>query len=153
MFVYDQDSFFAKDIVRWIDYALLFIFLVLPLAASVDGQEFNVHFLCIITGALFAMGITGHALDKTDFFIEELGEKEANKKVNYALVYATISFILCTSLVFYLSYFFFILSDRYAFDIPFWGYLIPLPILLFFLLNIFNIGSLFYPLFAKDLSF
>ena len=98
------------------------------------------------------MGITAHAVDKTEFFIEQLGEKEANKKVSYTLVYASIAFVLCTSLMFYMSYFFFILRDVETSAIPFWGYFIPLPLLLFFLLNILNIGSLFYPMLEKEIS-
>lgn len=152
MFIYDRNSFFSKDIVRWVDYALLFVFLVLPIAASVDEQENNVHFICIILGAWISLGLTEHTLKHTNSFIGKLGTEEAEKKVKFALIYSTIAFVLCTSFVFYLSYFFFILRDLDGSYIPFWAYFIPLPLIAVFLINILNIGSLFYPLFEKEIE-
>lgn len=151
MFIYDRDSFFANDIVRWIDYALLLVILVLPIAASVHEHPFNLHFVCIIAGALIGIAITGHAVKNTTFFIGEFGEREAEKKVRFAMSYATVAFILCTALLFYLSYLYFVIRAGSDNNMSIWGYvlfIIP-PIIL--IINILNIGSLFYPVFEDDI--
>ena len=106
MIKYNENSFFANIIVRWIDYVLLFSLLLLSFSDSTEGMEFNVSFFLILFGTLLAYLITALALKYTDFYMAEPGTEEADKKVKFTLVYAAIAFALCTSLVFCVHSFF-----------------------------------------------
>lgn len=138
MFVYNEDSFFAKDIVRWINYVLVFFIIVIPFAASTRESEFNYFFLCVVLGAIIALLITGKAVDETEFFPEK-GKKEQDKMKGYILWYSAIAFVLCASMMYYLFVCINLLrSEDFSYILLF-----PLIPFIILLINSLNIGCLF----------
>lgn len=138
MFVYNKSSFFAKTLVRWINYVLMFLIIVLPLAASTRESEFNCFFLCVGLGAILALLITGKAIDETEFFLEK-GKKEQDKMKGYILWYSAIAFILCSSMLYYLFLCInLIRSEDFSFIL-----LLPLIPSIILLINSLNIGCLY----------
>ena len=171
LFIYNPDSIFDSDTVRWIDYALLAIFLILPIGVSSRYQIPNIHFICIILAAFSAAAITSYALKETTFWIDILSKDEkrfidwadsssddlfrvvtssVERKVKYAITYATIAFILCSSLFFYIAYTILAFLNG---SLHSWGYLLVFipPIVL--ILNILFLGSIYYPLLEDNQSF
>ena len=146
MFVYDEKSVLSRAWVRWIDYIIIIVFLILSFSSTPYETRLNMFFITIISGAFVSMFITGKAVESTEFFVEK-GEKERSKMVWFCITYGAVSFVLCSSIFYYLYMMLDIMAQGDS-SIPAYILLIPVAFLVF---NVLNIGNLFYPLFSNEL--
>lgn len=121
--------FFSKRWVRWIDYLLLGLMLLLHISSSkVVSMEVSTDFCAVIAGCFIAALITAHSSDKTE-----------NKwSVSYTISYMWITSSFCVIACLYLDTIFHQFSDGSVN----WFYLFPLSLVL---VNAFNVGHLFWP--------
>lgn len=148
LFAYKEDSFLNNNIIRKINYIILGI--ILLGAVMVNDSDITMPFIvCLIipiaTSAL-SYEISRRVISKTQFY--EWDYTERQKKFRFITGY----FLLCT---FFYALFAFSVVNMYLMvkhgSSLFTIVISALP-MVFFLFNLCNIVSLYYPLFEDDLT-
>lgn len=148
---YNENSWLDNSLVRKINFFVLFLIVVaFPISTDIAAKKafspITVTHITPIVSSLITTIFTSVVLSKTEFF--EWNHIERKKKQNFIIHYVSLCTILSSFLGVSITLFVNLIIQKAVLSAII---IFALPIL-FFIFNLFNIVSLYYPIFEDDLK-